>query len=190
MIEAALAADRDQRQGAVTGAGLGSYLVDRALAPAGSDTDTQPLLDVALSLTQPLVAIGAPAATYYPAVAERLNTRLCVPAHAEVCNAVGAVASGVMQAVRLLISAPKQGAFRLHLPEGVRDFKDLDEAADIATQEAARMAEARARDAGAGEISVRTERRDQIAQGPGDMETFIEATVTATAVGRPRIAAG
>ena len=190
LIEAALAADRDQRQGAVTGAGLGGYLVDRGLAPVASAADTQPLLDVALSLTQPLVAIGAPAATYYPAVAERLNTRLCVPLHAEVCNAVGAVASGVMQAVRLLISAPKQGAFRLHLPEGVRDFNDLDEAADIAAQEAARMAEARARDAGAGEISVRTERRDQIAQGPGDMETFIEATVTATAVGRPRIAAG
>ncbi len=99
-----------------------SVLVDRALEgrPDG-------LVNVRLTLNRPLVAIGAPVATYYPAVAEALHTRLSVPPHAEVANAVGAVVGSVMQTVRALVSPlEEEQGFRVHLSEEVRDFGELE----------------------------------------------------------------
>lgn len=191
LVAAALAEDRGGGSDAFSRPqGLGRYLVDRALSGGSGETarGTVPLLDVALSLAVPLAAIGAPAATYYPAVAERLGTRLCLPSHGEVCNAVGAVASGVMQRVSLLITAPREGQFRLHLTEGTSDFTDLEHAAEAAEAEAGRLAETRAREAGAGDIVVRVERRDRIAPGADGMDNFIESRITARAAGRPRLA--
>jgi N-methylhydantoinase A/oxoprolinase/acetone carboxylase beta subunit len=162
---------------------LGHWLIEQALArpsTAGSD-----LLAMALSLKRPLVAIGAPAATYYPAVAERLDTRLVVPDHAGVCNAVGAVASGVMQRVTALITAPNDGCFRVHLPSGIRDFEALDSAADHAAGAARHLAETEARAAGAEGIDVTVERADRWAPSGGGDRTFIESQIVATAAGRP-----
>src|SRR5262249_28353576 len=97
---AALATEGDGDLAA--GGPLGRQLVDRALA---ADSGEGRLLRVALSLNRPLVAIGAPVATYYPEVARRLGTRLVIPPRADVCNAVGAVAGGVVQSVSALITA-------------------------------------------------------------------------------------
>ena len=72
----------------------------------------------ALPWPSPLAAIGAPVEAYYPTVAGRLNTRLVLPPFAGVCNAVGAVAGGIAQRVKLLVTQPEEGRFRLHLPEG------------------------------------------------------------------------
>lgn len=191
LTAAALAEDRGEGGDAFARPqGLGRYLIDRALSGGGGETarGTAPLLNVALRLGVPLAAIGAPAATYYPAVAERLGTRLCLPPHGDVCNAVGAVASGVMQRVSLLITAPREGRFRLHLTEGTSDFADLEAAAEAAEAEAGRLAETRARQAGAGDIVVRVERRDRIAPGADGMDNFIDSTITARAAGRPRLA--
>lgn len=191
LVAAALAEDRGGGSDAFARPqGLGRYLVDRALSGDTVPTarGTASLLNVALRLGVPLAAIGAPAATYYPAVAERLGTRLVLPPHGEVCNAVGAVASGVMQRVSLLITAPREGQFRLHLTEGTSDFVDLEAAAETAEREAGRLAETRARQAGAGDIVVRIERRDRIAPGADGMDNFIDSTITARAAGRPRLA--
>jgi N-methylhydantoinase A/oxoprolinase/acetone carboxylase beta subunit len=95
-----------------------SLLLSRALGKdRGSD------LSFSLGLAQPVVAIGAPVQAYMPRVAEQLHTRLIIPPHAEVANAVGAVAGGVVQRQRVLIT-PMDGTdrVRVHLPDGVRDF--------------------------------------------------------------------
>ena len=165
---------------------LGELLVDRALS-GGKSRDEGSLLAVAITLRRPIVAIGAPAATYYPAVAERLGTRVTVPPHAGVTNAVGAVASGVMQAVRALVTAPDDQRFRVHLASGVRDFPALAQAMDYAEQEAGNLATEQARRAGAGEIELKTRRAERLVPCPGGGELFIEAEVIATAVGRPRL---
>src|SRR3546814_2796519 len=82
-----------------------------------------------LTLSRPIVAIGAPVGAYYDEVARRLRTRAIVPPHADVCNAVGAVAGGIMQTVIALITSPADGRFRVHLPSGVADFIELETAA-------------------------------------------------------------
>lgn len=171
---------------AEAGERLGRALIARALRRPESE---RCLLGVDVRLRRPLVAIGAPAATYYPEVARRLNTTLSVPPHAEVCNAVGAVASGVLQSVTGLITSPEEGRYRVHLPSGVHDFRSLDEAAAHAEAEAGRLAESQARSAGSATPRVSVARKDNIVRAADGTTTFIESRITATAAGRPRLAA-
>jgi len=165
---------------------LGPALIERALRRPEAEGS---LLGVEVRLKRPLVAIGAPAATYYPEVARRLNTALSVPPHAAVCNAVGAVASGVLQSVTGIITLPEEGRYRVHLPSGVHDFATLQEAAAHAEAEAGRLAEERARAAGSETPRLSLDRKDNIVRAADGTTTFIESRITATAAGRPRLAA-
>jgi N-methylhydantoinase A/oxoprolinase/acetone carboxylase beta subunit len=161
--------------------------VDRALMEDGREGS---LVDVALSLRRPLVAIGAPVETYYPAVAERLHTRLCIPPHAEIANAVGAVAGGVMQTVNALIKPlDDDSGFRVHLPIGIHDFHSLEAAAAYAIEEAGLLAQAQAQRAGAVNVQVQTRREDHIIRLQSE-DVYFGSEVTATSVGRPRLADG
>jgi N-methylhydantoinase A/oxoprolinase/acetone carboxylase beta subunit len=164
---------------------LGRRLVGRALA--GEPTKI-PLVEVQLRLTRPLVAIGAPVGAYYPEVAKRLHTRLVIPPHAEVTNAVGAVAGGVAQTAEALITQPSEGYFRLHIASGVEDFEDLESAAARAIAAVEAQAEAQARRAGAAELQVSVSRKDKVVREKGGLEIFIESRIAATAFGRPRLA--
>ncbi len=184
LVDAALT---EERAGTLeAGQGLARRIVERALAAA--DAKNRGLLDFAVALNRPIVAIGAPAATYYPQVAERLNTQATIPFHAGVANAVGAVASGVIQAAKALITAPDEQRFRVHMESGVQDFTELEAAVRYAEQEASQLAEAAARRAGAGEVRIKTWRGERIIPMPGGAEVFVDCEVTATAVGRPRLA--
>jgi N-methylhydantoinase A/oxoprolinase/acetone carboxylase beta subunit len=160
--------------------------------PLAALPDSDAVLDVSLGLRRPIVAIGAPVATYYPTVAERLHTRLCIPPHAGIANAVGAVAGGVMQTVRAQIKLldGEQG-FRVHLSSGNRDFLSLEEAAEYAVQEAGRLVEALAHEAGAADVQVQCNRQDHIARIRKEEvyeDMYIDTEVTAIAFGRPRLA--
>lgn len=172
-------------------AGAGPFrrlFIDRPLAGRNG---TEPLLGVTLTLQRPLVAIGAPVATYYPAVAERLHTRLCIPPHAEIANAIGAVVGSVIQTVRALVKPlPDEAGFRLHLPTGIHDFVELEEAVSRGLQEAGRLAEVQARRAGAAGVQVQIHREDRIYRPPDGLgeNLLLEIEITATAIGRPRLA--
>ena len=165
---------------------LGRLLLDRAF---GGEAASGKLFGAQLTLSRPVLAIGAPAATYYPEVTELLGTALLLPPHLEVCNAVGAVASGVVQRVSLLVTQPEEGRFRAHLPDGIRDFAELESAASATLAAARQKAEAQARAAGAVEIRLETSRADNVVEGPGGLRTFLESVIVATAAGRPRLAA-
>jgi hypothetical protein len=122
LVEAALA-----RDGVADPAREARGLLPRR-AVAG-DAPATTLLRPALTLGLPLVGIGASAGTYYPEIARRLGTESVVPEHAGVTNAIGAVASGVLQTVAITITAPEEGRFRVHAPAGIRTFDSLEEAA-------------------------------------------------------------
>ncbi len=158
-------------------------LLERALSNPG-DGD----LGCELTLRRPLVAIGAPVEAYMPLVAERLHTELIIPPHAEVANAVGAVAGGVVQRLRVLISSLDGGGrFRLHLPDGVHDFGDLEQAVRHAQQVMLPHTEALAQQAGAEQVEVRmarTDRRAEVGGGWGE-EIYLGTELIFTAVGRP-----
>ncbi len=146
------------------------------------------LFDMKLVLHHPVVAIGAPAGAYYPPIGGRLGTDIVVPEHAEVCNAVGAVASGVTQRVDALITSPSEGLYRCHMADGIADFQDLEKAADhgmaTITKAAAQLAEA----AGAVDVTLSSQRNDNVVRGVDGLKTFIECRLRATATGRPRLA--
>ncbi|HEX6103316.1 MAG TPA: hydantoinase/oxoprolinase family protein, partial [Alphaproteobacteria bacterium] len=162
---------------------LGTALIDAASAAnAGPDA----LYRVSISLGRPLVAIGAPVSTYYPEVARRLGTRLVVPEHHGVSNAVGAVAGGIFEAAFVTISAPREDRFRVHGTDGVRDFGALEDAAAHAIEQAREAARSRAIAAGAATVEVKVERKDTVVHNFG-ADLFIESTITATATGRPRL---
>jgi len=107
-----------------------------------------------VTLTAPLIGLGASAPTYYPAVAEMLGAENAVPEHADVANAVGAVVGRVRIARSATITCPAEGRFRALLPEGARDFAGFDEARAAAETALGALARAAAADAGAAEVHV------------------------------------
>jgi N-methylhydantoinase A/oxoprolinase/acetone carboxylase beta subunit len=145
-------------------------------------------LSCKLTLQRPLVAIGAPVEAYMPRLAGQLHTELIIPPHAEVANAVGAVAGGVIQRLRVLISSLDGGErFRLHLPDGVHDFVDLEQAVGYAQRVMSAHVEALAHQAGAGQVEVRmtrTDRQAKVVAGQGQ-EVYLGTELIFTAVGRP-----
>jgi N-methylhydantoinase A/oxoprolinase/acetone carboxylase beta subunit len=170
---------------------LGRYLIQHSLSPKGAGShgvSGHELFDAVLSLKHPLLAIGAPVGSYYPEIAMRLNTRLVIPKFAEVSNAVGAVAGGIMQRVTAVITSPAEGRFRAHLASGIKDFVDLELAAAHAREWATATATELAKAAGAAEIELFHERDDKIFEQPGGMKIFMESNIAATAFGRPALA--
>lgn len=143
-------------------------------------------LDVSVKLGCALMAIGAPAHVYYPAISERLGATLQSPPHADVCNAVGAVASGIMQIVKALITQPDQGRFRVHLGGEVKDFGDLGKAMQHAEEVTSYLALEQALAAGAEAPEIKLKRADRTADVSGE-KIFLEGEVLAIAVGRPRL---
>lgn len=164
-----------------------AFTVDALFArAAGNGADSS--LGCRLYLREPVVGIGAPAGAYMPRVAELLNTELIIPQHADVANAVGAVAGGVVQRWQVMVQPlPEGGAFRAHLPDGVRDFATVEEAVAYAERRVPAALEAAVRQAGAAHVEVHMAREDRVAmaQAGWGQEIYLCTELTFTAAGRP-----
>ena len=143
------------------------------------------LLEVALRLTTPLIAIGAPAAAYYREVARRLGAVLRVPEHAEVCNAIGAAAGVVSEVCELTVNQPVLNVFRVHDPAGSRDFDDAHTAIEEAKRIARAYVLAAALRSGASDPHIDTTVSERRARTNTGDEYLAEATVCARATGVP-----
>jgi N-methylhydantoinase A/oxoprolinase/acetone carboxylase beta subunit len=143
------------------------------------------LVDARISLATTLIAIGAPVGAYYPEVARRLGTKLLVPEHAAVCNAVGAVAGVVSETCEVLVNQPTFNVFRVHDPAGSRDYSDADQAIEEAKRVSREHALAAARRAGARDPHVETSVVEHRAQSGSADDYLAEATVRSRATGRP-----
>jgi N-methylhydantoinase A/oxoprolinase/acetone carboxylase beta subunit len=163
----------------------GAFLARALGHVSGSD------LGCRLSLNTPIVAVGAPVEAYLPGVAGQLNTELVIPAHADVANAVGAVAGSVVQRLQVMIRPlDDDHHVRLHLPEAVLDFPSVEEGVAYAEQVVMPEVLALARKAGADDVQVRMTREDQYVptQGGWDDQIYLGTELTFTAVGRPTLA--
>ena len=144
----------------------------------------QALFSIAFANDYPIVAVGAPASSYYPTVAAGLNQKLILPEHGEVANAVGAVMGSVVQRAHLTISQPSFGLFRLYhqqQPQSFDTFAAALSCAQILVKDSAlKLAKA------AGAVSVEvvlSQSANQIVH-EFDPKLFIDCQVTATATGR------
>ena len=147
-----------------------------------ADEETNSAVNIALKLSLPLVALGASAATYYPAIAARLGADLIVPVYAEVAGAVGAAAGSVRQRVMVVITQPSDGCFRVHLTAGPQDVKSYEEALALARVAAETGARIRAEAAGAtDDLSVSlSEAIDEVQIGT-NKTLFLQAVITGEA---------
>jgi N-methylhydantoinase A/oxoprolinase/acetone carboxylase beta subunit len=165
---------------------LESQLVARALRPSPTSA-----LQCTLTVRPAIVAIGAPVRTYFPLVSGLLHNALRIPEHTEVANAVGAVVGSVVNRVYILIvPQEEEGIFRVHLPDQVQDFQELEAAVSFAEDYGRRLASDGARRAGAVDIRLQVDRRDQtatVATGWGE-DVYLQTVLEVTAVGRPRLA--
>lgn len=157
------------------------YLHKKALDPNGGA-----LVEHRLKLNAPLIGVGAAAQTYYVGVAARLHTQCEIPPHFAVCNAVGAVAGGIIRRVSALITAVGAAKYRVHIQNGVEDFPALEAAARYAALQCENLATQQAVEAGGAGITVEHERRDTIVDGFGGEKIFVESFLSAVASGTPK----
>ena len=169
-------------------AGDGASLARHELTRAGLARH-RGVVEVTLRLGVPVIGLGASAHSYYGAVGDRLGCEMILPEHAGVANAIGAVVGQVAQRAQGLVSSPGEGRFTAHLAAGLQTFLSRNEA--LTAMEAALVAEAtaRARAAGAEDVRVVVSRDIREAEVEGQ-KMFIEAMVSVTASGRPRVAHG
>lgn len=163
-----------------------------ALLLRALDNSDDGKLDCQLTLKQPIVAIGAPVEAYLPRASQQLHTELVIPEHAGVANALGAVAGGVVQQIRVLIHPLEEEVtlFRVHLPDRVQDFATLEESVAFVQEVVPGQIEALARRAGAEQVEIKMVRNDRTApvKGGWGSEIHLSTEVTFTAVGRPSLA--
>jgi N-methylhydantoinase A/oxoprolinase/acetone carboxylase beta subunit len=147
------------------------------------------LMSIDAGLNLPLVGLGASAPNYYVAVGKRLNTKMILPEHAGVANALGAVVGQISMRLSGTITSPSEGRFRVHFTDGPQDYSSADAALDALETDLKSRATDQARQAGAEDVRVTTERDIRQSDVEG-RAVFVEAEIRVAASGRPRIAEG
>ena len=165
----------------------GAATVAHALVQRAVDAD-HGIARLAVALDRPVIGLGASAPLHYAGLADLVGNACVVPRDTDVANALGAVVGQVRVAVEARVSQPKEGVFRVAAGDLIRDLSSEAAALDIAEAEIRALAAVRAREAGAEEATIEVARDIRAATVEGQ-RTFIEAILTATAAGRPRIAA-
>ncbi len=161
-------------------------LARHPLTQAGLDGHRS-VIALSARLAVPVIGLGASASTYYGAVGARLGCEMILPEHAGVANAIGAVVGQISQRASGLVSSPAAGRFVAHLSGGLQAFASR--AAAFEAMEAALRVDAaeRATRAGADAVLLTVVQDVREAEVEGT-PMFIEATITVTATGRPRVA--
>ena len=151
--------------------------------PAG-DT-SQSLFNLDFCADYPLVAVGAPAQSYYPQVAEKLGMTLIIPKNGEVASAVGAVMGAIIQRSVITVSQPSIGIYRLYHKQQPEQFTNLQQALGRASALAASEAESLALAAGARFVEISIDRTSNQVENVTDGDVFLDCEIIATATGRP-----
>ena len=134
----------------------------------------------------PVIGLGASASTYYPKVGEHLSTNMIIPKYSSVANAIGAVAGRISFKCSGTVTSPTNGCFRLHGKNGLEDFASEHEALKVLESYLSEQASSKARLSGADEIDIQVSKEIK----SSDIENqrmFMEAEISVTASGRPRI---
>ncbi len=136
---------------------------------------------------QTIVALGAPAAAWLPAVCRKLQAALVIPEYAEVANAVGAAAGQVMMSAQALVRpAPYHNGYTVHASWGNQWFEQRADAEAWAKNAVIDHARQLAAQAGSIDCTISCH-VDPVYLGTEPV--FIQTRIMATALGSPRWAA-
>jgi N-methylhydantoinase A/oxoprolinase/acetone carboxylase beta subunit len=176
-------------------------ILDKALTGEGGN------INFSVKAKYPIVAVGAPVKAYMPKIAEKLNTKLVIPPHYEVGNAIGAISGCVIESVRIEIVPGESGRCSV-FGFGQPIVLPADEAFEYALNEAKRVAKERAIRAGAQNPQLKVEMGPsetkakflhlEMGNGARNIEEKIRKTgystisfgteIVVTAIGKPAIA--
>ena len=109
-----------------------------------------------------IVGAGAPAWAFINEVGEALGTRALLPEYAEVTGAVGAAIGSFYLRHTVLLTPLGNGLIRAHLPSGIMDYENIDDAAKYTVEIMTPWMERRAATAGAAAAEINYERHDEI----------------------------
>ena len=183
----------------------GNALLEAAFADLEQDFDAPPdvlarhsiikkglvgyhdLIKLSAGLGVDVVALGASAASYYPAVGDHLNCPILLPKHKEVANAIGAVVGRVTVRKQGHVTSPSEGRYRIHLQDGPQDVPSAQVAMDQLEIALRAEAETSAKASGAQDIQISVKRDIKQARLEG-RNVFVEGTIYIEASGRPRVA--
>ncbi len=172
--------------GLVSKNGKNSGIVDtitRMVVGSHPGQGRKPLFNLDFASDYPIVAVGAPAASYYQDVADSMHIGLHLPQHADVANAFGAVMGSVIQRAQVTVTQPQHGIFCLFHDDQPQQFESIDAAKQQAREIVSKLAQQKALDAGAINPTVTLKYDDIHVQDDIDGELFLESTVIATAIG-------
>jgi N-methylhydantoinase A/oxoprolinase/acetone carboxylase beta subunit len=142
---------------------------------------------ITIAPDRPVIGLGASAGLHYARLPERLGVEVVCPIHADVANALGAVAGTVRVAAVVMVTSPGPDQFRVSAGSSVSDHVSRRGALELARTVAREMALAQAAQAGAHAPDVTLS--EVITEVPVENLTlFVEAAITAVATGRPRTA--
>lgn len=165
------------------------FLLQQMLADKARKEDAT---EFSVKVKTPLVAVGAPVAAYFPAVAKKLDATLFLPESAEVANAVGTVSGKVVEVVTMLIKPGEGGGFVVHGPRSREGFSGFEEAVAYAREEGRRRVCEQVAATTAAGVEIITDQRDkythtgQIAdEGNLEHRVFIESIIEISAIGQP-----
>jgi N-methylhydantoinase A/oxoprolinase/acetone carboxylase beta subunit len=141
----------------------------------------------AVSLDRKIIGLGASARLHYAGLPALLGQDCIVPEDADVANAIGAVVGQVRISVEGTVTQPVDGLFRVSVGASVTSHSTEEDALDAARRALSAQAASQAREAGSDEadVTIATDMRVATVEG---RRVFIDASLRATAAGRPRIA--
>ena len=157
--------------------------ITRMVLGSHENKGRKPLFNLDFASDYPIVAVGAPAASYYQSVADSMRIGLHLPEHADVANAFGAVMGSVIQRAQITVTQPQHGIFCLFHGDQPRNFDTLETARAEAERLVSALARDRALEAGAIDPEVTLSYDDIHVQDEIDGELFLESTIIATAIG-------
>lgn len=144
------------------------------------------LLQTKILLNRPVVALGAPVTAWLPEVCRQLCTKVIIPEHAEVANAVGAAVGQVMITAEALIRPDQyHKGYIVHTSWGNRWFEQLENAEQWARQSTEEQARKNTAEAGSNNCTVTVSASPTYALTTVNQKVFIENKITATAIGSP-----
>ena len=118
-----------------------------------------------------------------------MGSKMILPPHGDVANAIGAVVGRVTMRRAGTVTSPGEGRYRVHLDAGPEDFTDVEAA--LACLETVLLQDAQKAAGAAGAVDVQTRVARDVRMATVDArQVFVEATVTVEASGRPRVAVG
>ena len=141
--------------------------------------------NIIFKMKLPIIAIGAPAKSYYPKIASKLSTKLFIPKNSSIAGSIGAAIGSVIQSTKILITQIQQDCFRVHDYHHQQNFKAIKLAKQFAIKKALKYSREKCKHSGAIHIKSTYKVIDKVVYLDKNKKVFLESEVIATSVGDP-----